>query len=116
MESHGELVDGRRDYSAGVRAELEAMSAATIDRYLASAGSKDPLRGISATKAGTLLRSSISIRKAGDEVEAEPGFLEGDTVAHCGPTLRGEFARTLNLTCVHTGWGFTALMRNNASV
>jgi hypothetical protein len=30
-------------------------------------------------------------------VEAEPGFFEGDTVAHCGPTLKGEFARTLNL-------------------
>ena len=31
-------------------------------------------------------------------MEAEPGFFEGDTVAHCGPTLKGEFARTLNLT------------------
>src|SRR5664279_1172390 len=32
----------------------------------------------------------------------------------CGPTLKGEFARTLNLTCVHTGWVFTRTMRNNA--
>jgi len=47
-------------------------------------------------------------------VEAEAGFFEGDTVAHCGPTLRGEFARTLNLTCVHTGWVLTRTMRNNA--
>jgi hypothetical protein len=61
-----------------------------------------------------LLRSSIKIRKAGDEVEAEPGFFEGDTVAHCGPTLKGEFGRTLNLTCVHTGWVFTRTVRNNA--
>ncbi len=116
LEAHGELVDGSRDYSPGVRAELEAMSAATIDRYLASARAKDQLRGLSATKAGALLRSSITIRKAGDEVEAEPGFFEGDTVAHCGPTLRGEFVRTLNLTCVHTGWVFTASMRSNAAV
>jgi hypothetical protein len=57
---------------------------------------------------------SITIRKAGDEVEADPGFFEGDTVAHCGPTLKGEFARTLNLTCVHTGWTFTRTVRNNA--
>jgi hypothetical protein len=61
-----------------------------------------------------LLRSSVKIRKAGDEIEAAPGFFEGDTVAHCGPTLRGEFARTLNLTCVHTGWTFTRTVRNNA--
>ncbi|MGB3829769.1 MAG: DDE-type integrase/transposase/recombinase, partial [Ornithinimicrobium sp.] len=62
------------------------------------------------------LRTSIAIRRAGDEVEAEPGFFEGDTVAHCGPTLKGEFARTLNLTDVHTGWVFTTTVRNNANV
>jgi hypothetical protein len=84
------------------------MSPATIDRYLASVRAKDPLRGKSRTKQGALLRSSITVRKAGDEVEAEPGFFEADTVAHCGPTLKGEFARALNLTDVHTGWVFTA--------
>ena len=63
-----------------------------------------------------LLRSSIKIRKSGDEVESEPGFFEGDTVAHCGPTLKGEFARTLNLTDVLIGWVFTRSVRNNANV
>jgi hypothetical protein len=28
--------------------------------------------------------------------------------------LKGEFARTVNLTCVHTGWVFTRSVRNNA--
>lgn len=63
-----------------------------------------------------MLRSSIALRKAGDEVEQEPGFFEGDTVAHCGPTLKGEFARTVNLTCVLTGWTWTRSVRNNAHV
>jgi hypothetical protein len=85
--------DGR--YSIAVRAELLAMSPATIDRYLRPAKATDQIRGASTTKPSPLLRSSIKIRKAGDEAEAEPGFFEGDTVAHCGPTLRGEFARTL---------------------
>jgi hypothetical protein len=66
------------------------------------------------TKPSPLLRSSITIRKATDEVEAAPGFFEGDTVAHCGPTLKGEFARTVNLTDMHTGWVFTRTVRNNA--
>ena len=92
------------------------MSAATIDRYLVPAKAKDQLRGTSTTKPSPLLRSSITIRRAGDEVEAEPGFFEGDTVAHCGPTLKGEFVRTLNLTCVHTGWVYTTSVRNNARV
>src|SRR5665811_1097224 len=113
-EAHGELVDGADRYSPGVREELLAMSAASIDRYLAPARATDQIRGVSTTKPSPLLRSSIKIRKAGDEVEAEPGFFEGDTVAHCGPTLKGEFARTLNLTDVHTGWVFTRSVRNNA--
>ena len=114
LERHGELVPGQDRYSQQVRAELLVMSAATIDRYLAPARAKDQIGGVSTTKPSPLLRSSITIRKAGDEVEAEPGFFEGDTVAHCGPTLKGEFARTLNLTDVHTGWVFTRTIRNNA--
>jgi hypothetical protein len=121
LERHGELTPGgpgRLDpqgrYSQAVRAELESMSAATIDRYLAPVKATEQLRGTATTKASPLLRSSITTRRAGDEVEAEPGFFEGDTVAHCGPSLKGEFARTLNLTCVYTGWVFTTTVRNNA--
>jgi hypothetical protein len=54
------------------------------------------------------------LRKATDKLEDAPGFFEGDTVAHCGPTLKGEFARTLNLTDMHIGWVFTRTVRNNA--
>jgi hypothetical protein len=114
LERHGELVFGRGRYSPAVREELLAMSAASIDRYLAPAKAKDQIKGKSTTKPSPLLRSSVKIRKATDEIEAAPGFFEGDTVAHCGPTLKGEFARTLNLTCVHTGWTFTRTVRNNA--
>jgi transposase InsO family protein len=107
LERHGELVDdGVERYSPAVREELLTMSAASIDRYLSPARATDQIRGV----------SSIKIRRAGDEVEAEPGFFEGDTVAHCGPTLKGEFARTVNLTDVHTGWVFTRSVRNNAHV
>jgi hypothetical protein len=116
LERHSELVFGEDRYSPEVRAELLTMSAASIDRYLAPAKATDRIRGLSTTKPSPLLRASIKIRKAGDEVEAEPGFFEGDTVAHCGPTLKGEFARTVNLTDVHTGWVFTRSVRNNAHV
>ena len=114
MESEGELVNGQDRYSTEVRVELLAMSAATIDRYLAPARAKDPIRGKTATKPGSLLRNSITVRKAGDEVEADPGFFEVDTVAHCGPTLKGEFARSVNFTDMVTGWVFTYSIRNNA--
>jgi hypothetical protein len=115
MEAHGHLVEGEARYSAQVRAELLAMSPATIDRYLAPV-KKSGAKGHSATRPGSMLRNSITIRKAGDEVEAEPGFFEVDTVAHCGPALKGEFARTVNMTDVRTGWVFTWAVRNNARV
>ncbi|QYL27013.1 hypothetical protein TM48_01181 [Mycobacterium shottsii] len=114
LERHGELVDGRDRYGPAVRAELLAMSSATIDRYLRGAKARDQISGVSTTKLSPLLRSSITICKAGDEAEESPGFFEGDTVAHCGPTLKGEFARTVNLTDMHIGWVFTRTVRNNA--
>ncbi|MCZ4142356.1 integrase, partial [Escherichia coli] len=55
LETHGELVPGKGGYSDGVRDELLAMSPATIDRYLAPARAKDPLRGITTTTPGPLL-------------------------------------------------------------
>lgn len=116
MEAEGALIPGQDRYSVEVRAELEAMSAATIDRYLAPARATDPIRGKSTTTPATLLRNSITIRKAGDEVDAEPGFFEVDTVAHCGPTVKGEYARSVNFTDIHTGWVFTTAIRNNAHV
>ncbi|WP_236982942.1 hypothetical protein [Mycobacterium kiyosense] len=42
-------------------------------------------------------------------------MIEADTVAHCGPTLIGEFARTLTMTDVVTGWTENTSIRNNAS-
>jgi hypothetical protein len=114
LQRHDELAFGRDRYSPAVREELLEMSAATIDRYLAPAKAKDQISGVSTTKPSPLLRNSIKVRKAGDEVEEEPGFFEGDTVAHCGPTLKGEFARTVNLTDMHIGWVFTRSVRNNA--
>ncbi|MDR2253924.1 MAG: ATP-binding cassette domain-containing protein [Bifidobacteriaceae bacterium] len=62
LERHGHLVPGEARYSAEVRAELLAMSPATIDRYLAPAKARDPLRGKSATRPGTMLRNSITVR------------------------------------------------------
>ncbi|WGH93780.1 transposase family protein [Auritidibacter ignavus] len=91
------------------------MSPATIDRYLKPVRDKDPLPGKSATKPGSLLRNSITVPKAGDELDDEPGFFEIDTLAHCGPTLNGEFARCVNDTDMHTGWVYTHPMKNNAS-
>jgi hypothetical protein len=84
--------------------ELEAMSPATIDRYLAGARRAMTLKGIATTTPPPSLRNSIGISKAGDEPPSVPGVIEADTVAHCGPTLKGEFYRTLTMTDLAAGW------------
>lgn len=109
LERHGELVDGQRGYSRAVRSELLSMSAATIDRYLA------PARA-AVSRPSPLLRSSVKIRKVGGQMATEPGFFVVDTVANCGPTLNGDFVRTVNFTDVFNGWVFTRSVRNSAHV
>lgn len=91
------------------------MSAATVDRYLRPVRDAARPKGIATTRpAGELLRNSITIRKAGDELDGLPGNVEADTVAHCGPSARGEFCRTLTVVDFATGWTENASARNNA--
>lgn len=96
-------------------AELKAMSAATVDRYLKPARDRMRIKGISTTKPSPLLRNSIAIRTCADETPDAPGVIEADTVAHCGPTLIGEFARTLTMTDVAIGWTENCSIPNNAA-
>ena len=91
-----------------------SISGATINRMLAPTRKGLEIKGISATKAGTLLRNSITVRRAGDEHESAPGFVEADLVAHFGPTLVGELVRTITVTDVFTGWTEHMAIRNSA--
>lgn len=95
--------------------ELTGMSAATVDRYLRPVRERMRLKGISTTKPPKVLRNSITLSKAGDARPTTPGVIEADTVAHCGPTLMGEFARTLTMTDIVTGWTEARSIRNNAT-
>lgn len=91
-----------------------SISGATIDRMLAPTRKGLEIKGISATKAGSLLRNSITVRRAGDEHEKEPGFVEADLVAHGGPSLVGEFVPTLTVADVLTGWTENMAIKNSA--
>ena len=97
LEASGELDDEPR-YTPAVRDELVAMSAATIDRYLAPVRATEQLRGKSTTKAGPLAFAapSRSARPAG-EIEAEPGFFEA---CHRRP-LRADPQRRVHPDCEH---------------
>jgi hypothetical protein len=82
---------------------LSRISPATIDRILSPTRIHYKKRGRSTTKPGTLLRNQIPIQ-TNQWDESRPGFLEADTVAHCGDSLSGMFAYTLDTVDIATGW------------
>ncbi len=94
--------------------ELRVMSAATIDRYLKPHRDATYPLALSGTRPSLILRSSIPTRTSMDTPLTSPGFLELDTVAHCGHTLKGEFLRTMTATDPVTGWTMLTAIRNNA--
>ena len=82
---------------------LVTISPATIDRVLKSVRVSYHKRGRATTKPGTLLRKHIPINTT-QWNEARPGFLEADTVAHCGTSTAGMFAYTIDCVDIATGW------------
>lgn len=89
--------------SADTLAMLGSISAATIDRLLKPIRAKVGRKGLSGTKPGTLLKKHIPIQ-AGVWDVTQPGFIEADTVAHCGDSLAGDFVWSLTMTDICTGW------------
>lgn len=86
-----------------LKQQLGTISPATIDRLLAPLRNRYTKRGLATTKPGSLLKKHIPI-KTNQWDESVPGFLEADTVAHCGSSMAGMFAFTLNMVDIATGW------------
>ena len=99
LERHGELA-----LTDEARAQLLAMSAATIDRLLAAKRRRLRLKGMTHTKPGSLLKSQIPVRTFAEWDQGRPGFVEIDLVGHEGGDARGEFAYSLCVTDVASGW------------
>ena len=99
MERHGHL-----QLVPEVRAGLEAMSAATIDRALRDAREPGGGRKRRHAPPSAAIRRSVPVRTFDGWDDPAPGFVEADLVAHSGPTAKGSFVQTLTLTDIATGW------------
>ena len=97
-----------------VRDNLLSISASTIDRMMAPERKRIRLKGRKGTKPGTLLKHRVLIRTFDGHDLGEPGFLEIDLVGHEGGNARGDFAQTLDVTDVSSGWTETMAVRNKA--
>ena len=85
-----------------IKQKLISMGSATIDRLLQPYRAESP-KGRSGTKPGSLIKTQIPIMTEQWD-NTVPGFVEADTVAHCGESLAGDFVWSLDLTDIATGW------------
>jgi len=93
---------------------IRQISAATPDRLLALARAQLGGRGRCGTKPGNLLRTEIPIRTGTWDL-TRPGFLEADSVAHCGGSLAGDLIWSLTFTDMFSGWTEGGAMWNKGA-
>lgn len=96
-----------------LRHQLLIMSDRTIDRLLRPIKSHYPKR-MGGTKPGSLLKKNIPV-KTNQWNETIPGFVEADTVAHCGTSLLGSFVWSITLTDIFSGWTENAAVWNKGA-
>jgi len=88
---------------ASTRKNLVRISKNSIDRLLKPTRRKYGSRGRSGTRPGTQLLHQIPIKTSHWDI-SEPGFMQADTVAHGGDSMEGDFAHSLTLTDICSGW------------
>jgi hypothetical protein len=83
--------------------QIMSISPASIDRMMKPDRDKFAKRGLSTTKPGSLLKKKIPV-KTNQWDETQPGFVEVDSVAHCGTSMADMFAFTINCVDIATSW------------
>lgn len=99
--------------SPEVKHQLLSASARTLDRLLKPLKHRYPKR-FSGTKPGSLLKNQIAV-KTQQWNEKQPGYVEADTVAHCGTSLLGSFIWSITLTDIYSGWTENAAVWNKGA-
>lgn len=106
-QKHGTLAQA-------VRKKLLRISPATIDRLLKKTRARYPGKGLCGTRPGRLLKVQVPIRTDNRDID-RPGFLEADTVAHCGPTMAGSFIWSITFTDIFSQWTENRAVWNKGS-
>ena len=108
-QAHGSL-------EPATRKKLLRISPASMDRILKKARAAYPRKGLSGTRCGPeALKHRIPIRTDNWDID-QPGFLEADSVAHCGDSMAGEFAWSLTFTDIFSQWTENRAVWNKSAV
>ena len=99
LEQHGALT-----LVPAQRAQLLALSAATLDRLLQPCRRRRGRQPQRAAAALSALKAQVPIRTWGEWARVAPGAVQGDLVLHCGESTDGFYLTTLVAVDVATGW------------
>lgn len=88
---------------AAIRKKVLSISPAQIDRLLAARKVGVSKRKPRTPKANAAIKAIVPVR-AGSWDAREPGWLEADTVAHCGGSMAESFVWSLTATDIFSGW------------
>jgi len=93
---------------------LRQMKFSTIDKLLESERDISKKEyGLSGTKRSPLLKTLIPVRcNFSKEETSEPGHVEMDCVLHCGESLSGQYAETLNVLDIYSHWNEKRIFLN----
>jgi hypothetical protein len=93
------------DFYLGITPEetllLKKISSSSIDRILAK--HREEIRKGKSGTVASLIKNKIPLKLLDHDVN-EPGYLEADTVVHCGNSLAGEFTNSLTMTDLFSSW------------
>lgn len=81
---------------------LLKMSRSTLERFLREIRST-PSKGLSSTSPAKHMQSQVPINTLDAHI-TRPGYMQADTVAHCGDRLSGAFINTITLTDIFSAW------------
>jgi len=84
---------------------LQKMSASTLERFLKiiRKSEEKKMRGLISTSPARYMQNKVPINTL-DSTITSVGYVQSDTVAHCGTRLEGEFINSLTLTDIFSTW------------
>ena len=84
---------------------LMNISASTLDRFIRYARADlRASKGLTTTQRATRLLPEVPIATLAEQSAEKPGFMQGDTVGHCGTSTAGEYINSLTLTDLNSAW------------